>query len=230
MENSMSQVRILAAAVAIGCCFFAFNSCDKDTIENDLLYEKGIIISKSQSGCEFLIRLENNTLLEPVQVDDPFFVLNVGMQVEVSYLLPGNLAGACNDAVPAHIKKISNSGCNIAEFWPAVTGFASDPLHKLESLFVDGDALYFTGELIGGCVNHAFRLVRDGTCCDTSLTQPWEFYLFHNARNDQCSAKFSVQHCWNLTNLQLPDVDSVKFFVNYTLPDGPRKRFFTYHY
>jgi len=229
MKTSTSHILL---AITIASMAWIAPACSKDKEETAIFDAKGVLIDKSKSeGCGFLIRLDDGTWLDPVIFDDKSFLFTEGMQVKLKYRLLKESDGKCPDGIPVMVVEMIPEGCNIIEFWPSpLTGFGNDPMFSMDSIVIDGHLLKMHGAFAGGGVIHSIRAVRDGTCCDTSLTQPWDIYLFHNAMGDTGSTVYPVSHCWNLLNLQLPDADSVQFVIHYLLPDGPRQTPFTWYY
>ncbi len=210
------------------------SGCNKDTIDLPLLEtvtKEGMLINRSAiDGCGFMIRLDDGEWLQPVVMDDKNFVFSDLTKVEVTYSLPDDAFATCADALPVHIHEIKTVGCHIIEAWPTLEGFVNHPLHSMDALYVDGTSLVMEGSLMGGCVNPAFALIRDGTCCDTTLTQPWNVHLFYNNMEDDCENLFHVKQCWSLYALQVAGADSVQFIIHYLLPDGPVQKPFTVFY
>jgi hypothetical protein len=229
MKNIISLFLLFMALVSMA---WLAQSCNKDKEETAIFNGQGVLIDNSNTaGCGFLIRLADGTWLDPVIVDDKSVIFSEGMQVAFKYHLLSEPEGLCPAGKPVRVTEITPAGCNIIEFWPSpLTGIVNEPLFLVDSFFIDGHLLKMHGAFLGGCKSHSFSMIRDGTCCDTTLTQPWDIYLFHNAQGDTCKNVYPVAYCWNLLNLTLPDTDSVRFVIHYLLPDGPRQTPFTWHY
>ena len=209
--------KLFAYVFVTGLCFILVN-CDKEDKndkDKDTITANGTIIDLvNLDGCHYVIRLDDGTYLEPINMDSFSSILRNNQRVHFSYEKIPESASVCMLGEIVKIIWIEEINCQSLLLWDNASAFEYPIQYphdefELDTAYITGDCIFFEVSYSGGCETHDFTL---GRIAVSSIYN--DFALTHDGHDDACDAIIRDTVCFDLTPLQLTDQTDIELHIS----------------
>ena len=200
-------------ALLIALVFSSCNMNDDGYSLSDVWVGFGLVETSSDDGSTFIIRLDNGKRLQPMN-SVHWFSAKSNQRVLVNFTVLDDYTAS--DGTVTYYARINNIReilyKGIIDITPEIEdSIGNDPIH-VKDAWITRNMLTFELRYWGNNKVHFINLVKQPGEL-TSADEPIELELRHNNRDDAPYVRMSAFVSFDLSSLQIPGQDSVRFKV-----------------